>query len=138
MLRGLPCSENDILHALQSAFTLQCHFLLRGIVNIVQNWYYTIMINNKLSYRLPVIITKQNRRFVAYTPALDISTSGKTEKEVKERFEELVNIFFEEIIKANTVNDILSELGWKKVQRVWTPPQVVSSPFINMKIPALS
>ncbi|MFA5888856.1 MAG: hypothetical protein WCW47_00280 [Candidatus Paceibacterota bacterium] len=96
------------------------------------------MINSKLSYKLPVIITKQNRRFVAYTPALDISTSGKTEKEVKQRFVELVNVFLDEIIQANTVDDILVELGWKKVQKVWTPPKVVSSPFINMKIPALA
>jgi predicted RNase H-like HicB family nuclease len=95
------------------------------------------MLNNKLTYKLPVIITKQNRRFVAYTPALDISTSGKTEKEVKERFVEMVNLFLEEIIQANTINDILTELGWKKIQKVWTPPQVVSSPFINMKIPTL-
>jgi hypothetical protein len=75
---------------------------------------------------------------VAYTPALDISTSGKTEKEVKNKFVELVNLFLEEIIQANTANDILSELGWKKVQKIWTPPKVVSSPYINMKIPAFA
>lgn len=96
------------------------------------------MINNKLSYKLPVIITKQNRRFVAYTPALDISTSGKTEKEVKKRFVELASVFFEEIVEANTVDDVLSELGWKKVQKSWTPPKVVSSPLINMKIPCFT
>ena len=96
------------------------------------------MLNNKLSFKLPVIITKQNQRFVAYTPALDISTSGKTEKEVKKRFVELVNLFFEEIIQANTADDILIELGWKKVQKAWVPPKVVSSPFMNMKILALA
>jgi predicted RNase H-like HicB family nuclease len=67
------------------------------------------MLNSKLLFKLPVIITKQNRRFVAYTPALDISTSGKTEKEVKNKFVELVNLFLEEIIEANTADDILSE-----------------------------
>jgi predicted RNase H-like HicB family nuclease len=96
------------------------------------------MINNKLSYNLPVIITKQNKRFVAYTPALDISTSGKSEKEVKNRFVELANLFLEEIIEAKTVEDVLTELGWKKAQKVWTPPKVISSQFIGLKIPALS
>lgn len=96
------------------------------------------MLNNKFLFKLPVIITKQNRRFVAYTPALDISTSGKTEKEVKSRFIELVNLFLEEIIEANTVDDILSELGWKKVQKTWVPPKVIASPYINMRIPALA
>ena len=95
------------------------------------------MLNNTLS-NLPVLITKQNRRFVAYTPVLDISTSGKTEKEVKARFVELVNIFLEEIIEAKTVDDVLSELGWKKVQKKWTPPRVVSSQTIGLKLPAFA
>jgi hypothetical protein len=96
------------------------------------------MLNNKVSFSLPVLITKQNKRFVAYTPALDISTSGKTEKEVKERFVEMVNIFLEEIIEAKTADDVLTELGWKKVQKKWAPPEVVSSNFMNLRIPALA
>jgi hypothetical protein len=96
------------------------------------------MLNNKVSFSLPVLITKQNKRFVAYTPALDISTSGKTEKEVKERFVEIVNIFLEEIIEAKTADDVLTELGWKKIQKKWAPPKVVSSNFMNLRIPALA
>lgn len=95
------------------------------------------MLNNRFSFNLPVIITKQNKRFVAYTPALDISTSGKTEKELKFRFAELVNIFLEEIVEAGTVNEVLSELGWKKVQKKWTPPKVISSQSIGLQIPSL-
>jgi predicted RNase H-like HicB family nuclease len=95
------------------------------------------MSSKKLSYKLPVLITKQGRRFVAYTPALDISTSGKSEKEVKTRFEELAGLFFEEIIEAGTIRDVLSELGWKKEQKKWTPPQVVSSKSISFSIPVL-
>jgi len=95
------------------------------------------MIKNNFSYNLPVVITKQNKRFVAYTPALDISTSGKSEREVTRRFIELASIFFEEILREGTINDVLSELGWKKVQKKWSPPEIISSPFINLKIPAL-
>ncbi|MEK7185421.1 MAG: hypothetical protein AAB726_02255 [Patescibacteria group bacterium] len=72
------------------------------------------MLNNKLFFNLPVVITKQNKHFVAYTPALDISTSGKSEKDVKKRFVELVNIFLEEIIEKKTVDGVLYELGWEK------------------------
>lgn len=95
------------------------------------------MINNKLSFTLPVLITKQNKRFVAYTPALDISTSGKSEREVKKRFVDMVNLFLEEIVEMKTIDDVLSELGWKKVQKRWAPPTVVSSNFMNLKIPSL-
>lgn len=96
------------------------------------------MLENKLFFNLPVVITKQNKRFVAYTPALDISTSGKSEKDVKKRFVELANIFLEEIIEKKTVDDVLSELGWKKVQKIWSPPKIISSQSIGLKIPALS
>ncbi len=91
-----------------------------------------------LNFNLPVLITKQNKRFVAYTPVLDISTAGKTEKEVKSRFIELVNIFLEEIILAGTVNDVLSELGWRKEQKKWLPPQVVSSKSIGLRMPVFA
>lgn len=96
------------------------------------------MVNKHLSYNLPVLITKQNKRFVAYTPALDISTSGKSEKEVKKRFVGLVNVFIEEIITAGTVNDVLVELGWNKVQKKWTPPKVISSQSIDLRVSALA
>lgn len=96
------------------------------------------MLGNKPSFNLPVLITKQNRRFVAYTPALDISTSGSTVKQAKERFVELASIFLEEIIEAKTADDVLSELGWKKIQKKWTPPRIVSSKSIGLKIPAFA
>jgi predicted RNase H-like HicB family nuclease len=73
------------------------------------------MLSSKFSFNLPVMITKQNKRFVAYTPALDISTSGKSEREVKQRFSEIISIFLEEIIEAKIVDDVLLELGWQKV-----------------------
>lgn len=93
------------------------------------------MTNKNLSFNLPVLITKQGKRFVAYTPALDISTSGKSEKDVKAKFIELAHLFLEEIIEAGTTDDVLSELGWKKAQKRWMPPQIVSSKSIGFHIP---
>ncbi len=92
----------------------------------------------ELNFTLPVLITKQNKRFVAYTPALDLSTSAKTEKEVKARFIEMAVLFLEEIVQAKTVDDVLSEFGWKKVQKKWSPPEIVSSNFMGIKIPAIA
>ncbi len=93
------------------------------------------MINNKFSFNLPVVITKQNKRFVAYTPALDLSTTGKSEKEAKLRFAEIANLFLEEIVMAGTVKDVLSELGWKKAQKRWSPPKIISSQSIDLQMP---
>jgi len=96
------------------------------------------MLKNNLSFNLHVMITKQNKRFVAFTPALDISTSGKSVKEVKERFAELANVFLEEIFEAKTADDVLSELGWKKVQKQWNPPEIISSQSIGLQIPVFA
>ena len=96
------------------------------------------MQNNKLLFNLPVLITKQNKRFVAYTPALDISTSGKSEKEAKTRFVNLANLFLEEIIMAGTADEVLSELGWEKIQKKWNPPQIVSSQSIGLRMPVFA
>jgi len=87
---------------------------------------------------LPVVITKQNKRFVAYTPALDISTSGASEKEARKHFAELVSIFLEEIFEAKTADAVLTELGWKKVQKKWTPPKVISSEIIGFRTPVFT
>ncbi len=92
------------------------------------------MASKKFSFSLPVVITKQNKRYVAYTPALDISTSGKSEKDVKAKFAELANIFLEEIHEAGTVKEVLTELGWKKIEKRWTPPQVISTKSVDFRV----
>ncbi len=91
-----------------------------------------------LLFQLPVVITKQGKRFVAHTPALDLSTSGKSVKDVQKKFDEAVQLFFEEIVEMGTVNEVLSELGWHRVQQTWNPPQVVSAESIGVRIPALA
>jgi len=93
------------------------------------------MNNIKLELKLPVSIIKEDKSYIAYTPALDLSTSGKNYEEAKKRFSEIVNIFFEEIIKKGTIEDVLKDLGWKKIQAEWNPPIVISQESQSIKIP---
>jgi len=79
-----------------------------------------------LKLQVPVSILREDKKYVAYTSALDLSTSGKNYQEVKKRFTEIVNIFFEELIKKGTLEEVLRDLGWKKVQSRWNPPIVIS------------
>lgn len=88
-----------------------------------------------LKVNLPVSILREDERFVAYTPALDLSTSGKSYKEVKERFNEIVEIFFEEIIKKGTLDEVLQSLGWKKLETKWSPPVVISQESQTIQVP---
>jgi len=88
-----------------------------------------------LKVKLPVSIFKEGKHFIAYTPALDISTSGKTYEEVKERFNEVVKIFFEEIVDKGTFKEVLQELGWRKIHKEWSPPPIVAHEAEEIKVP---
>ncbi len=45
---------------------------------------------------LPIIITREGKFFVASCPLLDVATQGKTEKEVKENMEELIEDYLKD------------------------------------------
>jgi hypothetical protein len=84
---------------------------------------------------LPVAFIEEAGQVVAYTPALDLSTVGKDETEAKERFGELVRIFFADLIENGTIDTVLSELGWVKTESQWRPP-VISQESVNVRVPA--
>ena len=87
-----------------------------------------------LQFNIPVSILREGKKYVAYTSALDLSTSGNTFEQVKNRFEEIINIFFEEIVKKGTLEEVLTELGWQKSRSTWVPPVVVSQQFQNIQV----
>ena len=93
------------------------------------------MDKQNLMYKLPVNIIKQGKSFVAYSPALDISTVGKSIKDAQIKFSELSSLFFEELIKKGTLSEVLTELSWKKVQKSWNPPKIVSNLSIGIILP---
>ena len=51
----------------------------------------TLLFAMTIQVPLPILITKENKWFVASCPILDIATQGKTEKEVKENMADLIN-----------------------------------------------
>lgn len=87
-----------------------------------------------VNLNLPVIILKEGDVFVAYTPALDISTVGKTFEQAEQRFDELVTIFFEELSEAGTTEEVLLDLGWTEKKKEFTPPVVVSNQIMQFNI----
>ncbi len=53
--------------------------------------------------KIPVSIIKEGERFVAYSPVLDLSISGKSYDEIKKRFTEIIDIFLGEIKKKESI-----------------------------------
>lgn len=89
----------------------------------------------KFQANLSVLFLREKNRFVAYSPALDLSTSGKTFAEAKRRFGEAAALFFESLQRHGTTSDALEELGWQKAQRSWKPPVLVSQETESVRIP---
>lgn len=88
------------------------------------------------STQLQVQFITQGRHTIAYSPALDISTSGKNTAEARKRFQEMAHIFIKEIVSAGTAEDVLKELGWTRRMgcKNWTPPAVFSL-RVGIKVP---
>lgn len=89
-----------------------------------------------ISYKLPLMVLKERNRYVAYSPAIDLSTSGKTFEEAQKKFLEASFLFFEEIVREKTDEEVLSGLGWNKVNKNWRPPVVVSQQNETITVPA--
>lgn len=90
----------------------------------------------RLSIAIPVSIFKEEDAFVAHTPALDISTCADTLADVKKRFAELVQIFFEELERKGTTDEVLESMGWKKMRRTWSAPVEVEHSIESFDLPA--
>ncbi len=89
---------------------------------------------NEVNYTLPVLIFKEDDLFVAYTPALDLSTVGDTYDKALKNFHEASSIFFEEVIKKGTLEEVLMEYGWKKTGKTFEPPIQISSEPVNITV----
>jgi hypothetical protein len=78
-----------------------------------------------LNARIPVILFEEGSKFIAYSPAIDLSTCGDSEEQARRRFIEAATIFFEEITRMGTIDDVLTECGWQKVtgKQTWLPPK---------------
>ena len=85
-------------------------------------------------YNLPVSIFKEKNIFIAYSPALDLSTSGKNFNEVRKRFKEVVKIFFDELSDKDTLDQVLQEYGWKKTKQQWSAPTFVAHDNIPVRV----
>ena len=72
---------------------------------------------------LPVMVSRDGKWFVASCPLLDIATQGKTEREVKENMEELIQDFFSD---PDTVKPTASQILSSTISLINVPVKGVS------------
>lgn len=81
---------------------------------------------------IDVLVGSQEEYYVAYCPALELSSYGKTEKEARKNFETELDIFLEETEKRGSLEKILLKLGWCLKQLpspAYIPPRYSSHPI---------
>jgi predicted RNase H-like HicB family nuclease len=66
---------------------------------------------------VPVSFYKEGDYVVAYCPALELSSYGKTEEAAKRAFGRAVSIFLEETQRKGTLERVLLSLGWSLRQK---------------------
>ena len=99
--------------------------------------------HNKIKHitgTLPISFIKEDNQIITYCPALDICAYDSTKKKSRKQFEQVLVIFFEELIKMGTLNIVLKENGWKSVSTntnkpAWIPPAVHNE---NFDVPVIS
>jgi predicted RNase H-like HicB family nuclease len=64
-------------------------------------------------------IFKEGDVYVALSPELNVSSFGETVEEAKKSIKEALEAFLEECEKMGTLEDILEESGFSKVNDSW-------------------
>ncbi|MEK7655142.1 MAG: type II toxin-antitoxin system HicB family antitoxin [Patescibacteria group bacterium] len=77
---------------------------------------------HELAVEIPVTIKKDVSSYIAYSPALDLASQGDSVQDAKRMFAEAAELFIEECERMNTLDDVLLDLGWEKIQNEWHPP----------------
>ncbi len=69
-----------------------------------------------------VQLLRQGGLYIAYSPFLDIATTGKSEDEARGRFQVVLEICRVDKVSTNDICNRLTELGWTQRHKRWTPP----------------
>lgn len=74
----------------------------------------------KFDFRIEIF--KEGKQYVAIAPELNVSSFGDTPKDAKKALKEAVELFLEECKNMGTLEEVLTEAGFKFVSRSWHSP----------------
>ncbi len=84
---------------------------------------------------IPLLIMKEKELYVAFSPALELSTCGKTVQEARQNFTEALGLFFEECLRMRTLDQVLESCGWVKDRdKGWVPPTFIGEENITLPV----
>jgi len=72
-----------------------------------------------MNLSIKVEIFKEGDVYVALSPELNVSSFGETIDEAKESIKEAIEAFLEECREMGTLDDVLEESGFLRVENTW-------------------
>ena len=79
-------------------------------------------------------IFKEGDTYVAYVPALDLSSCGATDDEARRNIRDAVRGFLAASADLGTLDEILAESGYEPEGEGWRGPQFVSVDHLTMSM----
>lgn len=80
---------------------------------------------SEVSVSVSVLIFKEASTYIAYCPSLDISGYDSTEDSAKEDFEYMLREWIREQVENGTLQQDLTQHGWKIEREAATEPSVI-------------
>jgi hypothetical protein len=90
--------------------------------------------SSNIVLNLEVQLYKEDKYFIAFCPALNLSAYGNTEVKAKKAFEIEMNIFIEETHKKGTFEKYLLQQGWQL--KLLPEPRYQQPPLQKYKKPS--
>jgi hypothetical protein len=79
-------------------------------------------------------IFREGEMYVAYVPALDVSSCGATDEEARRNVRDAVRGFLTTSAELGTLEEILEEAGYRREGDRWVPPEFVSLDRLAMNV----
>lgn len=85
-------------------------------------------------FTFDVHIFKEGDTYVAYVPALDVSSCGATHEEARRNIRDAVHGFLESSADLGTLDEVLREAGYEREGENWRAPEFVSMDRLTMSV----
>jgi hypothetical protein len=90
--------------------------------------------NHMRDFSFDTHIFKEGDTYVAYAPALDLSSCGATDEEARRNIREAVRGFIAASADIGTLDEILREAGYQREGEEWRAPEFVSVDRLTMSL----
>ncbi len=83
-------------------------------------------------------IWKEDGKYIAYAPELDVASFGDSVAHAKVRLREAVTLFLEGASRLGTLANILAEAGFERHGRTYRPRRVLAREKVRLALPLAS